>query len=241
MLQACLNGARHPHSHPALPVTPQQLAADAAALAELGVTHFHLHPRDVVGLEVIAGPEVATAVAVVRAAVPHAELGVTTAAWIQPDPVRRAELVRGWAGLSAGRPDVASVNVHEDGWREVVRALQDAGIGIELGVFHVRAARTLAAEGVPAGTRRILAEVQPGETVEHAEALLEVLEPLRTPILLHGEDDSAWPVLDHAARLELDTRIGLEDTLLNPDGSRTADNAELVTYAQRTLRANAVR
>ncbi|NUT98419.1 MAG: hypothetical protein HOY78_41065 [Saccharothrix sp.] len=241
MLQACLNGAREPHSHPALPVTPQQLAADAAALAELGVRHFHLHPRDVVGLEVIAGPEVATTVAVVRAAVPHAELGVTTAAWIQPDPVRRAELVRGWAGLAAGRPDVASVNVHEDGWREVVRALQDAGVGIELGIFHPEAARTLAAEGVPTGTRRILAEVQPGETIEHAEALLTILEPLGTPLLLHGEDDSAWPILDHAARLELDTRIGLEDTLLNPDGRRTTDNADLVTYAQRTLRANAVR
>jgi uncharacterized protein (DUF849 family) len=241
VLQACLNGAREPDSHPALPVTPQQLAADAAALAELGVTHFHLHPRDVIGLEVIAGPEVATTVAVVRAAVPHAELGVTTAAWIQPDPVRRAELVRGWAGLAAGRPDVASVNVHEDGWREVVRALQDAGIGIELGIFHPEAARTLAAEGVPEGTRRILAEVQPGETVEHAEALLAILEPLGAPILLHGEDDSAWPILDHAARLELDTRIGLEDTLLNPDGRRTTDNADLVTYAQRTLRANAVR
>ncbi|MEJ2858191.1 MULTISPECIES: 3-keto-5-aminohexanoate cleavage protein [unclassified Saccharothrix] len=241
MLQVCLNGAREPGSHPALPVTPQQLAADAAALAELGVMHFHLHPRDVIGLEVIAGPEVATSVAVVRAAVPRAELGVTTAAWIQPDPVRRAELVRGWAGLAAGRPDVASVNVHEDGWREVVRALQDAGIGIELGIFHTEAARTLAAEGVPDGTRRILAEVQPGETIEHAEALLTILEPLRTPILLHGEDDSAWPVLGHAARLELDTRIGLEDTLLNPDGTPTSDNAELVTYAQRTLRAHAVR
>ncbi|WP_433264292.1 3-keto-5-aminohexanoate cleavage protein [Actinosynnema sp. CS-041913] len=241
MLQACLNGARVPDSHPALPVTPQQLAADAAALVALGVTHFHLHPRDVVGLEVLAGPEVATAVSVVRALVPRAELGVTTAAWIQPDPVRRAELVEGWAGLSAGRPDVASVNVHEDGWLDTVAALQAANIGIELGVFHEEAARTLVRAGLPDGTRRILAEVQPGETTTEADALLRLLEPLGAPILLHGEDDSAWPVLDHAARLELDTRIGLEDTLLNPDGTRTRDNAELVAYAQRAIRANAVR
>ncbi len=237
MLQACLNGARVPDSHPALPVTPQQLAADAAALAELGVAHFHLHPRDVVGLEVLAGPEVATTVAVVRAAVPHAELGITTAAWILPDPVRRAELVKGWAGLAAGRPDVASVNVHEDGWLDTVRALQEAGIGIELGIFHEDAARTLVQSGIPTGTRRILAEVQPGETTTEAETLLRLLEPLGVPILLHGEDDSTWPVLDYAARLELDTRIGLEDTLHNPDGSQTQDNAQLVTYAQRTIHA----
>ncbi|MBW4716578.1 3-keto-5-aminohexanoate cleavage protein [Saccharothrix obliqua] len=233
MLQVCLNGSRPPGAHPALPVTPQQLAADVAALAELGIRHFHLHPRDAVGLEVLAGPEVATAVAVVRAAVPTAELGVTTGAWIVPDAVRRAELVAGWAGLAAGRPDVASVNVHEDGWQHTAHALHEAGIGIELGVFHARAARDLVAAGLPAGTRRVLAEARPDDGPAEVETLLNVLEPLDVPILLHGEDDSAWPVLAHAARLGLDTRIGLEDTLRNPDGSPARDNAELVAHATR--------
>ena len=231
MLQACLNGAREPGSHPSVPITPQQLAADAAGCAELGVTSFHLHPRDVVGLEVLAGPEVATAVSVVRAAVPGAEIGVTTAAWIVPDPVRRAELVRGWAGLAAGRPDFASVNVHEDGWLAVAAALRDAGIGIELGVFHLEAARTLLDAGVPAGAVRVLAEVQPGQTAEDAARLVDVLAPLGVPILLHGEDDSAWPVLDHAVARGLDTRIGLEDTLTARDGRPAVDNASLVRLA----------
>jgi uncharacterized protein (DUF849 family) len=242
VLQACLNGARARGTHPALPISPAQLAADAAAVAELGVTSLHLHPRDLVGLEVIAGPEVATTVAVVRAAVPGVEIGVTTGAWIQPDPVRRAELVAGWAGLAAGRPDVASVNVHEDGWVDVCVALHGAGIGIELGVFHEDAARALATTGPPPGTRRLLAEVRPGaDPVPAAEALLRLLEPLGLPILLHGEDDTTWPVLAYAARLELDTRIGLEDTLLLPDGTPAPDNAALVTTARRTLRALGVR
>ncbi|GAB2984425.1 3-keto-5-aminohexanoate cleavage protein [Saccharothrix stipae] len=231
VLQACLNGAREPGSHPSLPITPQQLAADAAACAESGVTSFHVHPRDVVGLEVLAGPEVATAVSVVRVVVPHAEIGVTTGAWIVPDPVRRAELVRGWAGLAAGRPDFASVNVHEDGWREVAAALRDAGVGIELGVFHERAARTLVDGGVPAGTVRVLAEVRPGETTADAQRLLDLLGPLGVPILLHGEDDSAWPVLHHALSRGLDTRIGLEDTLTARDGTTAVDNAQLVRLA----------
>ncbi|MCS7480154.1 3-keto-5-aminohexanoate cleavage protein [Umezawaea endophytica] len=236
MLQACLNGARPLGSHPALPTSPAQLAADAAAVAALGVTSLHLHPRDLVGLEVLAGPEVATTVAVVRAAVPGVEIGVTTGGWIQPDPVRRAELVAGWAGLAAGRPDVASVNVHEDGWTEVCAALHRAGIGIELGVFHVEAARALVASGPPPGTRRVLAEVQPGtDPIPTAEALLAELEPLGLPLLLHGEDDTAWPVLCHAARLELDTRAGLEDTLHLPDGTPAPDNATLITLAHRTL------
>lgn len=232
MLQACLNGAREPGSHPGVPITPQQLAADAAECAGLGVRSFHLHPRDVVGREVLAGPEVATAVAVVRAVVPHAEIGVTTAAWIVPDPVRRAELVRGWAGLAAGRPDFASVNVHEEGWRDTADALRDAGIGIELGVFHERAARTLRETGVPDGAVRVLAEVQPGETAEHAERLLDLLVPLGLPVLLHGEDDSAWPVLDLAVAKGLDTRIGLEDTLTARDGTVATGNAHLVALAR---------
>ncbi|WP_197289937.1 3-keto-5-aminohexanoate cleavage protein [Saccharothrix sp. NRRL B-16348] len=231
VLQACLNGAREPGSHPSVPITPQQLAADAAECAELGVTSFHLHPRDVVGLEVLAGPEVATSVSVVRSVVPHAEIGVTTGAWIVPDTVRRAELVRGWAGLAAGRPDFASVNVHEDGWLAVADAVHDAGIGIELGVFHVEAARALLDVGVPPGTVRVLAEVRPGETADHAARLLDLLRPLGVPVLLHGEDDSAWPVLDYALSLGLDTRIGLEDTLTSRDGTPAADNAHLVRLA----------
>ncbi len=233
MLQACLNGARTPGSHPNLPTTPDQLAAAAADCAELGVSSFHLHPRDVLGREVLAGPEVATSVSVVRAAVPRAEIGVTTGAWVVPDPVRRAELVRGWSGLAAGRPDFASVNVHEDGWLATAAALRDAGVGVELGVFHERAARALLDHGLPDGTVRVLAEVQPGEGTAHADRLLELLAGLGAPILLHGEDDSAWPVLDHALALGLDTRIGLEDTLLDRDGAPAVDNARLVAQARR--------
>jgi uncharacterized protein (DUF849 family) len=231
VLQACLNGAREPGSHPSLPITPQELAADAVECAALGVTSFHLHPRDVVGLEVLAGPEVATSVAVVRAAVPLAEIGVTTGAWIVPDRVRRAELVLGWAGLAAGRPDFASVNVHEDGWLDIATALRGAGIGIELGVFHTAAARVLLDAGVPEGTVRVLAEVQPGESTRHADELLDLLTPLGVPILLHGEDDSAWPVLDYALSRGLDTRIGLEDTLTARDGTPAVGNAQLVGLA----------
>lgn len=232
MLQACLNGDRPRGAHPALPVTPQELAADAAAVAELGVTALHVHPRDAAGLEVLAGPEVATAVSVIRAAVPGLEIGVTTGAWIQPDPVRRAELVAGWAGLAAGRPDTASVNVHEDGWREVCAALHRAGIGIELGVFHIDAARTLRANGFPPGSVRVLAEVQPGDS---PEPLLAALSWSDRPILLHGQDDDAWPVLAEAVRLGLSTRIGLEDSLRRPDGTPALGNADLVEAAYREM------
>ncbi|GAA3433138.1 3-keto-5-aminohexanoate cleavage protein [Kutzneria kofuensis] len=233
MLQACLNGSRARDEHPALPVTPQELAADAAAVAELGVTALHVHPRDTAGEEVLAGPEVATAVSVVRAAVPGLEISVTTGAWIQPDPVRRAELVAGWAVLAAGRPDTASVNVHEDGWQQVCAALHSAGVGIELGVFHVQAAQTLRANGFPPGSVRVLAEVQPGDA---PEPLLDALSWSNLPILLHGQDDDAWSVFGEAVRLGLSTRMGLEDALCRPDGTPALGNADLIAAARGMLR-----
>ncbi|CAM5583039.1 3-keto-5-aminohexanoate cleavage protein [Streptomyces tanashiensis] len=51
------------------------------------------------------------------------------------------------------------------------------------------------------------------------------------PVLLHGEEDGAWPVLRLARRLGAGARIGLEDTLLLPDGTPARSNAELVTAA----------
>lgn len=51
------------------------------------------------------------------------------------------------------------------------------------------------------------------------------------PVLLHGQDGGAWPVLRLAGTLGLDTRIGLEDTLLLPDGGPARDNAQLIRAA----------
>ncbi|MEV5764347.1 3-keto-5-aminohexanoate cleavage protein, partial [Micromonospora sp. NPDC052213] len=44
MLKACLNGARGRDEHPSVPVTPADLAADAARCARLGAGGVHEHP-----------------------------------------------------------------------------------------------------------------------------------------------------------------------------------------------------
>ena len=56
------------------------------------------------------------------------------------------------------------------------------------------------------------------------------------PVLLHGEGASAWPALRLAIELGLDTRIGLEDTLVLPDGRIASGNAELVDVALALIR-----
>jgi uncharacterized protein (DUF849 family) len=54
------------------------------------------------------------------------------------------------------------------------------------------------------------------------------------PRLLHGQDKTAWPILDLALRRGYDTRIGFEDTLRLRDGSVAEDNAVLVRGADRS-------
>ncbi|HZG89453.1 MAG TPA: 3-keto-5-aminohexanoate cleavage protein, partial [Pseudonocardia sp.] len=134
MLQAVLNGSRPEDAHPALPVLARHLARDARAVARLGITAVHVHPRDTDAQETLDPVHVGDAVAAIRAEVPQMEIGVTTGRWIQPDPGRRIEAVRAWGHLGVGKPDVCSVNVHEKGWEEVCAAAHQVGIGVELGV-----------------------------------------------------------------------------------------------------------
>jgi uncharacterized protein (DUF849 family) len=49
--------------------------------------------------------------------------------------------------------------------------------------------------------------------------------------LIHGEQDACWPLVAHVRRTARDTRIGLEDTLELPDGTRAPDNEALVVAA----------
>ena len=116
MLQAALNGSRPEDAHPALPVQARHLARDARAVARLGVTSVHVHPRGPDTLETLEPVHVGDAVAAIRAEVPGMEIGVTTGRWIQPDPRLRIEAVRAWGRLGLAKPDVCSVNVHELGW-----------------------------------------------------------------------------------------------------------------------------
>lgn len=236
MLQCCPNGARPADVYPAVPMTPRHLARDARAVAALGVTSMHVHPRDVDGQESLDPGPIGAVVSAIRAVAPQMEIGVTTARWVEPDPLKRTELVAQWGRLPRHAcPDVAAVNVHERGWQRVCAALESVGIGVELGVWTTGDAVQLKQEGVPRGTVRVLAEVtvtDPDTAVAEAARILKALGPMPVPILLHGEEAGAWPVLDFAKRNNLDHRIGFEDTLKGPDDVWLATgNDELVRYA----------
>jgi uncharacterized protein (DUF849 family) len=237
-MKVCLNGGRDQADHPAVPVTPAELAASAIAAVAAGAEAVHLHPRRADGAESLQAADVAAAMSAVRRACPAAPVGVSTGLWITGgDVAARSSSVAAWAGLpAAARPDFASVNLSEPGWTELCEVLRSAGIAPEAGISSVADADRMAAAGQAVDWLRVLIEitdVPAGEAVEVANEVLRRLDELQTtaPRLLHGEQTSCWPLIAHAGRLGLATRIGLEDTTAGPDGAAVSGNAELVRRA----------
>ncbi|MFC3577294.1 3-keto-5-aminohexanoate cleavage protein [Streptomyces yaanensis] len=228
MLQVSLNGARGPADGAVAPMSPGAMADSAAAAVAAGASDVHVHPKTPCGQDTLSARVVAATLQEIRkrVAVP---VGVTTGAWAEPDPVARVERVRSWTVL----PDHASVNWHEPGAEEVAAALIDRGIGVEAGIRSgTDGAERFVASPLGPKVLRVLAEVTDpsADTAEEtARALLSALGCAHSrPVLLHGEEAGAWPVLRLAGRLGLATRIGLEDTLVLPDGQRAGSNAQLV-------------
>ena len=231
MLQICPDGARRPGVHPALPVTPEAVAADVAAAAALGVTDAHVHPKNGHGADSLDATDVAAFVTAVRAAAAGVTVGVTTGAWAAPDPAARVATIRRWTVA----PDHASVNWHEAGAEDAARALLDAGVDVHAGLFTGSDAIDGFLESALRGrVARVLVEITDSDVaagLHAAEQMLARLAGLDVAVLLHGEDATCWPALVHAAELGLDARIGLEDTLLLPDGTVAAGNVDLAGHA----------
>jgi uncharacterized protein (DUF849 family) len=232
-VKACINGARTPDQHPNLPVTPEQLAAEAVAAHRAGAKAVHLHPKTDDGVDSLQPHVVAAAVSAVRHAAPGLPVGVTTGYWALPDAKRRLRAVDGWSVL----PDFASVNWHEPGSQDLAELLLSKGLGVEVGIFHAEAAASWAASEIAQHCMRVMIELQADGDITTADDLLSRVLAVGSPapVLLHGLDESCWPLLEHAAARGVQTRIGLEDTLLLPDGSTADGNAALVSAAVQLL------
>ncbi|MBT2475754.1 3-keto-5-aminohexanoate cleavage protein [Microbacterium sp. ISL-103] len=238
LLQVCLNGARAVVQHPALTADATLAAADAARAVALGAHEIHVHPKDAEGDDSLRADDVERWLSALRSACPDIPIGVTTGAWIEPDVEQRLAVIREWTVL----PDFASVNWHESGADEVAALLQSRGVGVEAGIWDATGLEAWRQSPVRARTLRVLVEL-PDEAADvvqrHAEGLIAHvrLEDPDVPILLHGEQNSAWPAFTLAVELGLASRIGLEDTLALPDGRIAPDNAALVRSAAAFLAA----
>ena len=233
-LQAALNGDRTRIDHPAVPISMNELVADAKECVDSGAKLIHLHPRDKKGSETLDPSIVNEVVAKVREAC-GVPVGVTTQEDIVPDMQQRLHLIRGWT-----QPNFASVNVCEDGSFEVMKELIEMGIGIEAGVWTPEDAEKLCASEMAMQVTRILVEpgaTQVGESEDSALSMVadihRILDAYKVfvPRLQHGDGLVTWALLKDAIDRGLDTRIGFEDTLYGPDGEFVEGNKSLVQTA----------
>jgi uncharacterized protein (DUF849 family) len=234
LIEAALNGGRMLSEHAAIPISPAQLAAATAEAAAAGADAVHFHVRDGDGRESLAAPWVARAIAEVRKQ--GKPFGLSTGAWIIPDPEQRLAAVGEWAIL----PDFVSINFDEDGAAELAEFFLGRDVGIEAGVANPFAADCLVKSGLADRCLRIMFEPRE-QAVEEAMAVVSRTETVldaasvSAPRLLHGVNRTAWPLLEAAAARGYDTRIGFEDTLTLPGGSAAGSNGELIHAARERL------
>ncbi len=236
LLEAALNGRRSRADHPDIPITPAELAAAALEAGETGAHAVHFHVRGPDGRESLAAEDVDPAVRAIRRLDGALPFGVSTGAWIIRDHVERLAAVRRWSVL----PDFASVNFDEEGATDLARHLLDRGMGVEAGVANALAAEVLVRSGLADRCLRIMLEPReadvPGAlaSVAAAEAVLDSAGTT-CPRMLHGADDTAWPLLDLAGERRYQTRIGFEDVLTLPGGMVASRNGDLLRAARDRL------
>jgi uncharacterized protein (DUF849 family) len=231
-VKACLNGARTREEHPAVPLSPAELASDAVAVRAAGAFAVHVHPRDARGRQTLEARACDAAVAALRTAVPGMPVGLSSSEAIDRDPFARAAAIGSWRV----RPDFVSVNLSELGWAGLVRAALHAGIGVEAGLRTRGDAEELARSPFTHQILRALVEVEGTEA--DAREISQLIAP-EVPQLWHGYGEGTWEVLAAGAAGGFDVRVGLEDVLVLPDGRPAPGNAELVVAAVKLAAAAA--
>jgi len=238
----CLNGGTSRAEHPAVPLTPGELAAEARSAAASGARAIHVHPRSADGVQSLAPSDVLPAVAAIRAAT-GLPVGVTTGIWAASGTTalektaRRLALVAGWTGPD--KPDFASVNVNEPGIDDLAELLIGSlDIQVEAGVWTLADVDLLAGSTLATRAFQVLVEptslVAP-EAVAVASGVSAALLELRVtvPQVHHGYGQATWDVIRWAAGAGHGIRVGLEDTTVLPDGAVAAGNGDLVAAAMR--------
>jgi uncharacterized protein (DUF849 family) len=237
LLTACLNGGTDRAEHPAVPLSPEELAAEGRLAAASGARAIHVHPRSPAGGQSLDPADVLPAVAAIRAAT-GLPVGVTTGIWtVSGDVSRRLALVAGWTGPD--KPDFASINVNEPGIDDLADLLVDAlGIGVEAGVWAVADVDLLAASTLASRAFQVLIEPTSrlaSEAVAVASAASAALleRGITVPQVHHGYGFATWDVIRWAAGAGFGIRVGLEDTTVLPDGSVATGNGDLAAAAMR--------
>lgn len=230
------NGARRTRAdHPALPISPDDLASEALACHRAGAHVIHLHVRDAHGGHTLDPDRYRAAISAITAAAPDLIIQATTEAVGIYTPQQQEDLILQLA------PRAASVAL-----REMAPESREA----EARRFYARAAdHGIAIQHIlysPQEAQRLVRLVEQGVTGDSAPNALFVLGryavgrtsfPAETLPYLDGwPSDWPWSLCAFGPRearcmalpiaLGGHVRVGFENNLQRPDGSVADGNAE---------------
>jgi uncharacterized protein (DUF849 family) len=236
MIEVAINGIRSKGEHPGIPLMPDEIVQDVVTVAKEGAEAVHLHVRNAYGEETLEPAWVNHILTRLRSHVPQLPVGISTGEWIEPDLRKRLDTLRNWEVL----PDFVSVNLHEEGFQEVVAIMLEKGIGLEAGVYDQKAAKALVESNFSKRCLQVLIEPQEQNLLAAQRTVISVMQVLAegritTPKLLHGFDATTWPLIEMASQKGFDTRIGLEDCLFLPGGEPAEDNAALLRVTRKLV------
>ena len=249
ILAVAPNGARKTAAdHPALPVTPEEIAATGAACLEAGAAMIHLHVRDREGRHTLDVEAYRAAISALNAAVGRRLIvQVTSEAVGLYSPAQQMAMVR------ALKPEAVSLAVREivpDAAAEGAAAdflawLSGAGILPQYILFSdedVRRFDDLVGRGVIPGERHCVLFVL-GRYTKNQESMPADLLPFLAAntagnlwsLCAFGRREAACAVA--AAALGGHARVGFENNLYLPDGRLAPDNAALIAGVAESARA----
>ena len=243
------NGARRDkNSHPALPLTADEIAQTAAKCYAAGADALHLHIRDNRGAHSLDIGRYRETLAEIAARAPKMEVQITTesAGKYSPAAQRRllCELRPAWASVSLTEM-LADGNI-KNAARSYHRAAEN-GVRLQHILYApaevMQLARQTADGVIPAGNLSalfVLGKYAPPAdgAPEMLDAFLRARDAVRTEmrfmVCAFGKNETAC--LLAAAKAGGDCRIGFENNLHNQNGDCAHDNAERVSELVSLLR-----
>ncbi|MGM0584592.1 MAG: 3-keto-5-aminohexanoate cleavage protein [Pseudomonadota bacterium] len=245
IIMAAPNGARRmPADHPAMPITPEATAAEAARCRAAGAALLHLHVREPDGRHSLDPGRYREAMAAVSEAAPDMLIQITTEAAGRYGPAEQA------ATLRAVAPRAASVALREmvpDRESEPDAArLYAWAAETRTHIQHIvyapeelaRLAILQRAGVIPAGRQAVIFVLgaysppragRPEEAAAFLSAAAEAGLELDCALCAFGRDEHAC--VAEALRLGCHARVGFENNLALPDGASAAGTHDLVALA----------
>ena len=229
-IKAAVNGGREHTETPLVPLSVEEIAAEAAASVRAGANVVHAHARTPDGGQTIDPEHIAAMVRAVREQDPTIVVGTTTGLWTCAGHDDRMNKIRSWE--TEWLPDFASVAFCEEGAAEAAQAVVDRGMILESAVWSMDDIPALLASPTLHLNVRVLIEPlaeDPDQAVRDCREMAAALRAggVTAPLLYHGLEGTTWPVVRAAIEDGVEVRVGIEDVVSDERGEIASNSVQV--------------